>query len=205
MAALRKKNIPAAWLLAGPVALGLWATDRSWLGRVGRHADIRRLSNFGEPFDALWGQLRRAPGRLRAVRTAAALDWRFGDLLCKRQAAVLGLFQGERLEGYVILRETTREHLGLRQFVIADLQALDDSPDRVTALLQAALEATRHAGVDALEWQGWNSEKRKIAEKFYPRSYRYPTWPLFYKTVNPDIAPIMARPGSWDFSPFDAF
>jgi hypothetical protein len=204
-AALRKKRIPAPGLLAGPVALGLWATDLLYNRRKRKQADVRRLSNFGEAFDVFWDTLRKGPGRLRAVRTAAALEWRFGNLLRSRQAAIFGAFRGQELLGYVVLREATREHLELRQFVIADLQALDDSPEVLTDLLIAAIEATRHEGMDALEWQGWNPAKRRVASSLHPMTYRYPVWQLFYKAINPELGPVLKQPAIWDFSPFDAF
>jgi hypothetical protein len=145
------------------------------------------------------------PGLLRAVRTSAALDWRFGGALRRQNAVALGLFKGQELHGYVVLRKFARPHLGLNQFVIADLQALNDSPHVLLDLLAAALEATREEGMDALEWQGWNPAKRALAISLHPRPFRYDVWPLYYKVVNADLASMLADAECWDFSPFDAF
>jgi hypothetical protein len=204
-AVLRKKKIPAAGLLSHAAALVLWAADLRSGGRRRNLSEVKQLNGFGDEFDAFWEKIRQGRGRLRAVRSSAALEWRFGGYLRQKRATVLAIFQGGHLGGYVVLRRCVREHLGLRQFVIADLQALDDSPDVILDLLAAALEATRQEGLDALEWQGWNPAKRQVARSLHPKSYRYPVWPLYYKAVNPSLVPVLARADSWDFSPFDAF
>jgi hypothetical protein len=72
-------------------------------------------------------------------------------------------------------------------------------------LVPQALDTTKQEGMDALEWQGWNPAKRSVARALAPKSYRYPVWQLFYKAINPELAPVLARPAIWDFSPFDAF
>jgi hypothetical protein len=204
-AVLRKKKIPAAGILSVAAALVLRAGDLRTGGRSRNLATVKPVKGFGDEFDAFWEKIRQGRGRLRAVRSSAALEWRFGGSLRQNRATVLGTFQGGRLGGYVVLRQSVREHLGLRQFVIADLQALDDSPDVILDLLAGALEATRQENLDALEWQGWSPAKRQVARSLHPKSYRYPVWPLYYKAVNPDLVPLLAGAGSWDFSPFDAF
>lgn len=204
-AALRKKKIPAASLLAPVAGLGLWATGLRFERRRSEPPGLKRFSGFSEEFDAFWEKLRQEPGRLRAVRTSAALAWRFGASLRQNRAVVLGLMRGGELRGYVVLLESAREHLRLRQYTIADLQALEDSREVVLDLLAAALEATRREGLDALEWKGWNTVKRGLASSQRPKSYRDSVWPLFYKALHPDLLPVLTQAGRWDFSPFDAF
>jgi len=116
-AVLRKKKIPAAGILAHAAGLVLRAADL----RIGRRkipAGLKPVNEFGVEFDTFWEKLRQGRGRMRAVRSAAALDWRFGPLR-RNRATVLGIFEGGNLTGYVVLRRIVREHLGLRQFVIA--------------------------------------------------------------------------------------
>ena len=204
-AALRKKKIPCVGLLSPVAAVGLWAWDLQFSRPERKPAGIRRLNEFGPQFDAFWESLRQTPRLLRAVRTSAALDWRFGNALRGKNGVLLGFFIGQELRGYVVLRKFVRPHLGLEQFVIADLQALNDSPDVLLKLLAAALEATREEGMAALEWQGWNSAKRALAISLHPRHYRYSVWPLYYKVVRTDLSSVLANAESWDFSPFDAF
>jgi hypothetical protein len=204
-AALRKKKIPCVGVLSRAAAMGLWAWDLQFIRPKRKPPGIKRLSGFGHEFDAFWERLRQKPGLLSAVRTSAALDWRFGGALRRQDAVVLGLFNGQELRGYVLLRKFVRPHLGLNQFVIADLQALNDSPTVLLDLLAAALEATAEEGMDALEWQGWNTAKRALAISLHPRPFRYSVWPLYYKVVNADLASMLANAECWDFSPFDAF
>jgi|ERR1019366_6688100 hypothetical protein len=203
--ALRWKKIPLAGTLSPLVALGLWGRDLRCTGRRRSAADVRQFTEFGVEFDRFWEKVRQGPRRLRAVRTAAVLDWRFGSALRNKRATVLGLIHGDEMLGYVVLRENVREHLSLRQFIIADLQALEDSPTVLLGLIDAAREATRQANMDALEWQGWSSQKRRVAQSLRPLTHRYPVWPLFYKALNPELATPLSRPDTWDFSPFDAF
>jgi hypothetical protein len=204
-AVLRKRKIPGAQVLAHAAGVAIKAFDWQIRRDFDGAGDVHRLSGFGEEFDAFWEKLRRGPGRLRAVRTSAMLDWRFGVAVRQERAIVLGLLREKDLLGYVVLCEKDREHLKLRQFVIADLQALDDSPESILALLSAALKTTRQQQKDALEWQGWSAAKRQWALKLKPRSYRYPVWPLYYKATHPELIAALAHSESWDFSPFDAF
>jgi hypothetical protein len=203
-AAFRKRKIPAANALSRVAAVALWGMDfRSELARRRRPA-VKRMTGFGPEFDAFWDRLRNGRSRLRAVRTSAALTWRFGPALQQKRAVVLGIVSGRELQGYIVLREFVRQHLGLRQFTVADIQALDDSSDVLLDLTAAAIETTREAGMAALEWQGWNLNKRDIVVSLRPRSYRYPVWPLYYK-AHPRLASTLTMADIWDFSPFDSF
>lgn len=204
-AVLQKKGIPCGQVVSYPVGLALKTSDL--VTRISRHtsASLNRFHTFGTEFDELWEDLRREDGRLRAIRSAAVLEWRFGQALRQGKAIVLGMLQGERLCGYIILSEKERENLRLKQFVVADLQALNDSRAILFELLSAAIDTTQRQGLDALEWQGWNSAKRQVALALKPRSYRYPVWPLFYKTTQRDLCATLANANSWDCSPFDAF
>jgi len=204
-AALRTKTKAGASLLAPLAAAGLWLADLKSLGRNRNLAHVERLHQFGNEFDVFWNKLRQEPGRLRAVRTPAALDWRFGAALRQNRLVILGHRHGGELQGYILLREYTRAHLGLRQFIISDLQALNDSSDVILDLLTAAREVSRQEGLDVVEWQGWNQAKRLQALSLRPKSYRYSVWPLYYKAVNRSLASALTQADTWDFSPFDAF
>jgi hypothetical protein len=204
-AALRKKKFPMAGALSRVGAAGLWTLDLPAKFSRRKASAVKRLEGFGPEFDQLWERLRRGASRLRAVRTAAALQWRFGDGLRQGRAVLYGAMSGDELAGYIVLREFVRPHLGLRQFVIADLQAVDDDPDVVIQLVSEAIEASREAGMAALEWQGWNAAKRELALSRRPRPYRYPVWPAYYKAVGAELSANLAKADVWDFSPFDAF
>ena len=204
-AVLRHKKIPAAGWLSYPVSLALWANDLRTFGRRRHLSNLKQLDGFDDAFGVFSEKLRKEPGRLRAIRSVDVLNWYFGSGLRNRDVTILGAFRERALAGYVVLLTNVRQHLGLRQFVIADLQALDDSPEVILDLLTAAVDATREQKLDALEWQGWNSAKREIALSTHPKSYRYPDWPLFYKAINRDLATELASSGVWDLSPFDVF
>jgi hypothetical protein len=202
---LRKKKIPGAGLLAFPASLLLGIADGFRRTSPRLENDIRRLSDFGDEFDVLWEKIRLSPDTLRAVRNSAALRWRFGPALKNEGAVVLGLFRNNAMRGYAVLSANMRNALGLRTYVLADLQIAEDSLDDLGGLLQGAIRAAREDGREALKWWGWNAEKRRAARSYRPWPYRYPSWPAFYKAVHPALKPMLARPECWDFSPFDVF
>jgi len=202
---LRKKKIPGAAFLAFPASPFLRAADA--FRRKGRKPgnEVRRLSDFGAEFDALWEEIRLSPGPLRAVRTSAALRWRFGPALRNNGALILGLFRDNGLRGYAVLSANVGDALDVRTYVLADLQTAGHSPDDLGALIRGAIRAARDDGRDALKWWGGNAEKRRIARAHRPWSYRYPYWPAYYKAVHPDLKAALSSPQSWDFSLFDVF
>lgn len=204
-AAFRKKNIPAATVLSRVAAAGLWALDLNSKHLRRPRVEVKRMMSFGPEFDEFWERLRKGRSRLRAVRTSAALTWRFGTALQQNRAVVLGLVSGQELRGYIVLREFVRSHLGFRQFAIGDIQAVNDSPEILRDLMAAAIETTREAGMAALEWQGWNIQKRAIAMSLRPRTYRYPVWPLYYKAIDSGLVSTLTNDSVWDFSLFDSF
>lgn len=204
-AALRKRKIPCGGIISYPLGLALRTSDSATGRSRYKNANLKRFEEFGTKFDEFWEEMRRGEGRLRAVRNSAVLEWRFGHALREGHAVVLGFLRGEKLCGYIVLSEKKRENLRLRQFVISDLQALNDSREIIIDLISAAIGATRENGLGALEWQGWNSAKRLIARELKPRSYRYPVWPLFYKAMDKDLRGVLSDAKNWDISPFDAF
>jgi hypothetical protein len=204
-AVLRKKNIPTADALSHVAGLALRAVDGLRPKHQSHSFSVTSLQGFGEEFDCFWKKLSRGRRCFRAVRSSAALEWRFGAALRQRRAIVLGALKNGELAGYIVLLEKCREHLKLREFVIADLQALDNSPEAILDLLSTAIEFTRECGLDALEFQGWSQAKRQIALKLKPRSYRYPVWPLYYKAIHPHVVSGLACSETLDCSPFDAF
>jgi hypothetical protein len=204
-AVLRKKNVPGAEVVSRAAGLVLSAADR-WTVKCRSHnCSVKELGGFGEEFDYLWKTLSRKGRCFRGVRSAAALEWRFGEGLRTKHAIVLGATKNGKLSGYVVLCEKSREHLKLKEFVIKDLQVVDDSPELILDLLSAAIEVTRERGLDALEFQGWNAAKRKAALALRPRAYRYPVWPLYYTAINPELISTLACAEALDCSPFDAF
>jgi len=203
--ALRRKRIPGASALAFPVAPFLRIFEAFQGKRRGPGSDVRRLDGFGDAFDALWNEVRKSPGRLRAVRTSAVLDWRYGRAVKKGIAILLGLFEENRLRGYAVLMPNAGGRLDLKTYILADIQMIGDPQTGVSDLLRAAIREAREDGREALRWQGGGGEARAAARSLRPWSHHLPAWPAFYKSVNPGLAPDLSRPECWDLSPFDVF
>jgi hypothetical protein len=204
-AALLRKKVPAAAMASLPAGAYLWATDVLRGRRRRTSGTVRDLTAFGPEFNALWDCIRQGPGVLRAVRTKEALEWRYGAALRRKSAVLLGQFDGHELQGYVVLKAKDREELGLKQYIVDDLQARNDSPEILANLLVAAIEASRSGGQDALEWSGRNQAKRHLAMSLTPRVYRYGTWRVFYKALDSKLEDVLNRAEAWDFSPHDSF
>ena len=204
-AALKKKKVPCVPAVAPVAGLAISISNLSAALRRKMPLPVQRFDAFGAEFDKLWQAIRSHGPCLRAIRSSAVLTWRFGEAIREKRAEVYGAMRGSELIGYIVLKQFTRTHLGLRQYVIADLQAMDDDPDILQSLIAKAISATRDAGMAALEWQGWNAAKRRVALALRPRRYRYPIWPLFYKADGPELTNTLADPEAWDFSLFDAF
>src|ERR1035438_1654042 len=204
---LRKKNIPAASWLGMPAGAALGAYD-CLKGRVGRRrVEERQYDSFTEDFDIFWNELRRRPaGRLRAARTSAALRWRFRQSLRTGKLAILGLTDSQgALSGYCIALEQQREHIGLKQYLVADLQSLDDAPGTLLELLEAAIDLSRRRGIHLVEWQGGNRAKRYVALSLRPRPYLYPSWPAFYRLFRADLGAALENEATWDLLPIDVY
>ncbi|MCS6952187.1 MAG: GNAT family N-acetyltransferase [Bryobacterales bacterium] len=201
-AALQRRRIPAARWLSVPAGLLLWLA--SIPGRLPRRSagEVRQFERFGEEFDAFWERLRKQPGRLRAVRTAKALEWRFSEAWWPGKRTVLGVVRDGELQGYIVLAERDQRKV----LMIGDLQALDDSPMVIRTLLGAAIRSALRQGALAVQWLGWAPGKRRAALPLFPTARRSGArWPLYYRTADAHLKARLSQPHCWDFSPFDAF
>jgi GNAT superfamily N-acetyltransferase len=125
------------------------------LGREGLR--LREVTRFDEAFDLLWTEA-SPQWPCAVVRRARFLEWQFMRQPGKK-FDVLGLYEGERLLGYVVLffRKAERAGGSPPKAAISDIFYLKDaSVDVVEELLQAALRLAieRRAGslvVDVLD------------------------------------------------------
>ncbi len=206
-AALERRRVPGARWLSVPAALALALAALP--GRLPRKAaaEIRHFDSFGEEFDRFWEKLRRQPGRLVAVRTAKALQWRFSQAWWPDKPLIVGALREGELLGYLVAVAQAPEHSrGLRSYLIGDLQALGDSSAVISTLLREAVRTARRLGAGSVQWIGWAPPKRQAALSLFPRKYRSRGhWPLYYRVASADLKSALSRPDCWDFSPFDAF
>ena len=203
---LVKKGLPAPSLLAPVAGAGLqvYQALTHHPGPPGRFP-AQRVTRFDSSFDEFWETLRTQGSRFRVLRSASMLNFRFGPALRQDRLTILTVSAEGRLRGYAILATCHREHLGLRQHCLRDLQALDDDPVVLDSLLAASLAESRAQGMHVLEWQGFHPRKRQIALARRPFHYAYATWPLFFKARDGALQERLLDAAPWDFSTFDAY
>jgi hypothetical protein len=204
-AALERRETPAASALAYPAGLVLLVADmlrRSGRGRLS--GKMRRLQAFDDRFDSLWQRLGAGPGRLRAVRTRAVLDWKFQADLAAGRAAILTIESGGALSGYIVLVRRQNSDAGMSLYDVADFQAAGDDASVFRDLLLAAVQLARDEGLDAVKLMTGTPAKRAPAVALKPYTYQLPFWQLYYKP-SPELAPLLGSPQAWDFSVFDTY
>src|SRR5208282_4292151 len=112
-AALLRRSVPAANLLAWPAGLVLLAADvcrRSGRGRM--TSKVTRVKELDERFEGLWQNIRASSIRLRAVRSCAVMAWRFRSELRDGRAIILAAEDRAALLGYAILVRRDGSDLG---------------------------------------------------------------------------------------------
>ena len=204
-AVLRRRGTPTASVLAYPAGLLLLVRDifrRSGRGTMSN--TTRRLQTFDERFDSLWPHISAGPPRLRAVRTRAALDWRFRGDLDAGRAPILAAESAGKLVGYIVLVLRTDPNLGMRLYDVADLQAAEDDPSVFNDLLLGAVQLARREGVDAVKLMTGTPAKLGPAYALRPYTYQLPFWQLYYK-ASPELNSTLCSAEAWDFSLFDTY
>lgn len=204
-AALRRRGIPAASVLAYPAGIVLLVRDilrRS--GRGTMSSTLRRLQTFDDRFDSLWQRISAGPPRLRAVRTRAVLDWKFSSELSAGRAAILAAESAGKLAGYIVLVHRQGSDLGMELYDVSDIQAAGDDPTVFNDLLLGAIQLARKEGVDAVKLMTGTPAKRAPADALRPHTYQLPFWQLYYK-ASPELSSALCSAEAWDFSLFDTY
>jgi hypothetical protein len=203
-AALLRRSIPGAGMLARPIGWAMLARDifrGSGQGR--RYSEVQRLSGFDDRFDGLWKKLSCGEKRLRAVRTKEVLEWRFRTELRSGRAVILAAERAGDLLGYAVL--TRRIDAEMNLYDLVDLQVADETTSTIKDLLLGSIAIARQHGADALKFMTGMPVKRAAAEELWPYTYRLPLWQQYFKAASPELATALSTPDAWDFSWFDSF
>lgn len=204
-AVLRRKAVPGAGLLSWLAGPAIWVRDAArGSGRGRQSVAVERWTSFEAGLDDHWLRLSAAVPRLRAVRTAAVLEWRFGADL--RAGRAILLVAGPRLRplGYAVLMRRDAAEMGLEMMDIADIQAVGDDREVFTSLILASIAMTRKEGADALKFISGTPAKRRPALALKPYSYQLPFWQLYCKTAA-SVSVDLSSADDWDFSLFDTY
>jgi len=212
-AGLRKKGYGAMAAFFGGILGGMALNAR--LRLFGRRPfasldgmTIIRPDEIDAGFDDLWQRkCKEYPGRMLANRSAPALKWhfnvgRFSDktrIICLRGSNE----DGGNLQGYAALVREDAPEIGLRRFKIADLFVAGDDAQAVTALLAAAYEYGMAQGCHVLEVVGLPENLRRCVLSHRPLVRLMPTFPFYFKAVNPNLEAPLGTPEGWYMTPYD--
>ena len=205
-AALVKRSIAGASVLAWPAGMLLRARDivlRSGRGRTS--APVHRIGEFDDRFESFWQSLRAGPPRLRAVRTRAVLEWKFGAQLRGGRAAIVAAGRDGTLAGYAILVRRQSPEFGMDLYDVADLQAIRDDPSTIRDLVLGSVGIAREEGADAVKFLTGIPAKRAIVDELRPYTYRLGYWQLYFKVESPELRAALSTADAWDFSVFDTY
>jgi hypothetical protein len=205
-AALVRRSVPGASVLAWPVGLALLARD-VWLrsGRSTPASRVGKLREFDDRFDEFCESLSAVPHRLRAVRSRAVLEWRFRNEFRDGRAVLLAAERGDALLGYAILVRREGSELDMNLYDVADIQAVGDDPSTIRDLLAGSIRIAKREGADALKFVSGTPAKRSQAVALHPHTYSLPVWQLYYKAASSELASKLTEADAWDFSLFDTF
>lgn len=140
--------------LARRLGLRLAGTAGGFYGRLRfgwprRADDIRVVEDFDDAFDHHWQRLVR-DGKLRFVRDAAALHWRY-RMHPGRDYTVLAAHDGGQVNGYAVT--TRRVILGLDALLLCDLCVAENDPATAHALLGSVRSLARQEGIRLIATQ----------------------------------------------------
>lgn len=227
--ALGKKEGPDSWrtvrfAVLRPVLMGalvFWRKvlkrDQPALPPLGPTKLNRRYASSGElavrrdaaldkaGLDAFWGRYLSANRGLVLSRTAAELDWLFGEGVLAGTTAFLSLRRGESIEGYIVVR---RMRTSPRRWQIVDLIALDNDSGRLDLLLQGAKRfLRREAGAIMLEATGFPDRIQPLLRKVFPFVRKLGHNPFVWRAPRPETAArvtaALKEQEGWFFGPYD--
>lgn len=201
VAAKLGKWFPGAGCLGWIVAAAVGGC-RSFRSRKAAASDlsIEVAAGFDDRFNILWQAIRNRRDRLLAVRDAAALAWRFGNVLRRGAATILIAHRQASPIGYAVVVRIQDQARGLERWRIADLQARDEANEAIVcrAIVAQAMELARRSGAATLELYGQSTEKLASLAALKPRIWIQPTWPFYYKALSQDLAVALAADTAWD-------
>jgi hypothetical protein len=204
--ALRRKNVPAAGLLAYPVAAALRLKDAVALNsfpKAPASVVIEEADRFDRRFDAFWEELlRQNPDKLLGERSARALAWHFSGPMRMGHLWILTASRNGLLIAYCILKRQDQGQL-MRRMRLIDYQSLESQDDLLPGLLRGALRKCIAEDYHVLEHLGCGLPKMRSFERFAPYRRKLPCWPFYYRAADPTLASQLTRPEAWDPSAYD--
>lgn len=203
--ALRKLNVPLADTLAPFAGAGLQLKDGLFGKRFPKANpafDIEATDRFDPSFDEFWNELlRQKPDIVLSARDSATLSWHFSVPMRKERLWVFTACRNRQLRAYGIF-ERKDDGKEPRRMRLIDYQTIEPEADLLADLLAAALRRCVAEGVCVLDMSGLGLQKMRSFEELTPYR-RKQHWPFWYRTTNPELKEVLARPESWDPTEYD--
>ncbi|MEO5331375.1 MAG: hypothetical protein H7839_05075 [Magnetococcus sp. YQC-5] len=165
----------------------------------------KTVYSYDERFDFFWANHLFLKKRLAFVRDQKNLTWHFQHFLDTGMGWVAIYEQDGEILGYAIFIRRDKSEIGLSRLQLADIQAINDSPDIIRELFIYGLQQARIQGGHVLEVIGFNQNKRKIFNEFSPMVRLITSHPYLYKLANhnKNMAQDMNDINVWDPSIID--
>lgn len=206
-AALRKKGIPSflAITLAaigGGLADGAMAVARRLPKGASHLVEVISVGEIDDSFDDLWAIKQGEATRLLACRSTDSLRWHFGNAALAQRCQFL-VYRDNGLKGYAAVLRQDSPEIGLKRLRVVDLFIAGDDVAVMDALLCKAYALAKQTGCHVLEVIGLPAAVRRQIYRHRPFIRRMPTWPLYYKPGNDQLAGRLEQETAWYVTPYD--
>ena len=166
--------------------------------------EIIRMANIDrEAFDTFWGEYVKANAGLVSSRTAAEIEWMFGDRLASGLDVILAARRDGRIVGFTVARSGVDAW-----WRIADLIALRNDATIIGALLVGVKRFLKKRTKAALlESRGFPSFATRTIGKHLPHTRPIGGNPFIWRFLDSEIeesaGDFMNDGKSWFFGPYD--
>lgn len=156
-----------------------------------------------EPFQQFWNEYLTGNEGVVTSREPAVLDWLFGKGLLSGRFVMLVRKTGQRIAGYVILKQQVSD-AGLR-WMVADWIALNNDPDVLLDLLLDARRFAAGTGAFCLEMTGFPMKAQSIIKACLPFSRKAIGNTFLFKLFDASLKSILLNTPDkgWFWGPMD--
>jgi hypothetical protein len=203
---LSMRGVPLAQRLRYPLGAALFVRDHfkvAYKDVGSAFPQIEECSQFDSRFDEFWERLKQERSEtLLAVRTQNTLEWHFRDQLAQRQLWILTACNQSRIVAMAILDRRDRA-FGLKCVRLVDFQAVRGWEKMLLSFLVRALEKCRSEGIHSMEVTGCWLDRPGLPRIVPPYYHQLPSWILYYKATNDELARALKKATVWMPSSYD--
>lgn len=148
-------------------------------------------------FGSFWARYLDSNKGLVASRSAAEIEWMFGDNIARGTDVMLVEYDGSEISGHIVIRESRNG----KRWMIVDMVAIDNNPDVLRSLLNSAVSFLRREKKSVvLESIGFPEYVSMLLKRELPFARKTKN-NTFIWSCSAKIQDVMDR--SWFFGPYD--